>query len=98
GPNQTGGGPRASLGVVPSYGGEEDGKGVVISGTTAGTAAKAGLRSGDVVLQLGEKETGTLEELSIAIAAHKPGDRVVLKYRRDGKVMTSEVTLTERRG
>jgi S1-C subfamily serine protease len=84
--------------VVPSYGGEEDGKGVIISGTTAGTAAaKAGLQAGDVVLQLGDKETGTLEELSIAIAAHKPGDKVMLKYRRAGKVITTEVTLTERK-
>ena len=68
GPDATGGTPRASLGVVPTYGGEQDGKGVTIGGTTAGTAAeKAGLQAGDVVLQLGDKPTGTLEEMTIAM-------------------------------
>jgi hypothetical protein len=90
---------RASLGVVPQYGEDEDGKGVKISGATEGTAAeKAGLRDGDVILQLGDKPTGTLMELSQALAAHQPGDKVLLKYRRGEKVMTTEVKLGERGG
>jgi hypothetical protein len=93
------GGRRASLGVVPEYGGEEDGKGVKIGGTTAGTAAeKAGLQAGDVVLKLGDQPTGTLMELSTALNSHKPGDKVKLTYRRGDKEITTEVTLGTRGG
>jgi hypothetical protein len=96
----TGGVRRASLGVVPVYdGSEEDGKGVKIGGTSAGTPAeKAGLKGGDVVLKLGDKPTGTLMELSAVLASHKPGDKVKLVYRRGEKVMTADVTLAGRGG
>jgi hypothetical protein len=91
---------RASLGVIPHYGGDdEDGHGVKIAGATGGTPAdKAGLKEGDILLQLGDQPTGTLVELSQALAAHKPGDKVTLKYKRGDKVITTEVTLGERRG
>jgi hypothetical protein len=93
------GGRRASLGVVPEYGGEEDGKGVKIGGTTPGTAAeKAGLQAGDIVLKLGDQPTGTLMELSTALNSHKPGDKVKLTYRRADKEITIEVTLGARGG
>jgi membrane-associated protease RseP (regulator of RpoE activity) len=93
------GGRRASLGVIPEYGEEEDGKGVKIGGTTAGTpAAKAGLQGGDVVLKLGDQPTGTLMELATALNKHKPGDKVQLIYQRGGKKITVEITLAARGG
>jgi hypothetical protein len=93
------GGRRASLGVIPEYGEEEDGKGVKIGGTSADTpAAKAGLQAGDVVLKLGDQATGTLMELSTALNSHKPGDKVKLIYRRGAKEITTEITLAARGG
>ncbi|MDB5320046.1 MAG: peptidase [Phycisphaerales bacterium] len=93
------GGRRASLGVIPEYGEEEDGKGVKIGGTSAGTpAAQAGLQAGDVVLKLGDQATGTLMELSTALNSHKPGDKVKLIYRRGAKEVTTEITLAARGG
>ena len=90
---------RATLGVVPEYGQEEDGKGVRIGGTTPDTpAAKAGLQAGDVVVRLGDKPTGTLMELSAALATFKPGDKVKLTYRRNNEEKTADVTLGERGG
>lgn len=95
----TGGVRRASLGVVPEYGGEEDGKGVKIGGTSPGTAAeKAGLKGGDIVLKLGDKPTGTLMELSAILADHKPGDKLKLTYKRGDKIMTADITLGARGG
>jgi len=93
------GGRRASLGVIPEYGQEEDGKGVRIGGTTPDTpAAKAGLQGGDVVIKLGEHPTTTLMELSNALASQKPGDRVKLVYRRGDKEQSVMITLGERKG
>ncbi|HSI36279.1 MAG TPA: M28 family peptidase [Tepidisphaeraceae bacterium] len=89
---------RVTLGVVPSYGGDEDGKGVKIDGTSAGTPAeKAGLQQGDLLLSLGGKPTTTLQELTTAIGALKPGDKVKLVYVRDGKQQTIDVTMAERK-
>jgi Zn-dependent M28 family amino/carboxypeptidase len=100
GGDTVGDGPRrASLGIIPEYGDEEDGKGVRIGGTTAGTAAaKAGLQGGDVILELGGMPTGTLMELTTAIGAKKPGDKVKLVYQRGGQKVTTEVTLGARGG
>jgi hypothetical protein len=93
------GGRRASLGVIPQYGEEEDGKGVRIAGTSPDTPAqKAGLQAGDVLLKMGDQPTSTLMELSNVLASHKPGDKVRLVYRRGTKEMTAEITLAARGG
>jgi putative serine protease PepD len=59
-------------------------------------AASAGLRAGDVALALDGTRVSTSDELSRAVDAHKPGDKVTLRYRRDGKEHTVEVTLATR--
>ncbi|HYE18712.1 MAG TPA: M28 family peptidase [Tepidisphaeraceae bacterium] len=89
---------RVTLGVVPSYGGDEDGKGVKIDGTSAGTPAeKAGLRQGDLLLSLGGKPTTTLQELTTAIGALKPGDKAKVVFIREGKEQSVDVTMAERK-
>src|SRR5258705_7916900 len=91
-------GRRATLGVIPQYDEEEDGKGVKISGTSADTPAqKAGLQDGDVITKLGDQPTGTLMELSAVLASHKPGDNVKVVYQRGGNRQTVDVTLGERK-
>ena len=92
---------KLKVSVIPIYGDDEDqiGKGVKISGASAGTAAeKAGLQDGDVVLKLGDQPTSTLMELATALNSHKPGDKVKLIYRRGNKEITTEVTLGARGG
>ena len=48
--------------------------------------------------KFGDKPTGTLMELSAVLAAHKPGDKVKLTWKRGDKTMTAEVTLGGRGG
>ena len=57
--------------------------GVLISGTTPGTPADAaGLREGDLLVQFGPRKLENLMDLSEALAAGKPGDRVTIKIIR----------------
>ena len=56
-------------------------------------AAKAGLKSGDIVTKVGDAAVGTPAELRTAIDARKPGDVVSIQYLRDGKPGTAKVTL-----
>jgi len=93
-------GSRAALGVVPDYSEGEDGSnGVKISGTVNGSAAEsAGLKAGDIIVQFDDKKLGNLIDLTNALAAAKPGQKIKLGVMRDGKRVDLEATLTERKG
>ncbi len=95
-----GGGHGASLGVVPEYGSTDAPvTGVRISGTSEGSAAeRAGLKAGNVITGFGDMKIDNLEDLSEAIAKHKPGDKVHLTLLRGGKSVETDATLGERKG
>ncbi|WP_406342486.1 S1C family serine protease [Streptomyces sp. NBC_01578] len=63
-----------------------------------GPAAKAGLEAGDVITKFNDTVIDSGPTLIGEIWTHKPGDKVTLTYKRDGKVSTAEVTLGERKG
>ena len=68
-----------------------------MAGVRSGTpAAKAGLKTGDVVTSFDGTAITTSEELASAIGAHKPGDSVSVTYTRDGSSHTVTVTLASR--
>jgi len=63
----------------------------------AGTpAAKANLRTGDVVTAVGNTTVSSAEALTRAIDAHQPGDNVTLKITRGDETVTAQVTLASR--
>ena len=69
---------------------------VMVEKVIAGSAAEqAGIRSGDLILKLGDKQITSGDELSSAIGDYKPGDKVTLTLQRDSQEMTLEVTLGE---
>ena len=59
-------------------------------------AAKAGLKSGDVVIAVDGKTISSGDDLTRAIDAHKPGDKITLTYKRGGSEHTVELTLATR--
>jgi putative serine protease PepD len=63
----------------------------------AGTPAEAaGLQAGDVIVAVDGKTVSTSIGLQTAIDAHKPGDKVQLKVKRNGSEKTFTVTLGTR--
>jgi hypothetical protein len=95
-PPQTGGAERglgAYLGTIPDYAPAE--RGMRISGVRAGSPAEAaGLRSGDVIVRVGDHATDDIYAFTEALRAYRPGDRVTLVVLRDG----AEVSLTAQLG
>ncbi|MEY9874331.1 putative serine protease PepD [Streptacidiphilus sp. MAP12-33] len=90
---------RAALGIttrtVIAQGGDGSqttGAGVV-SVTSGGPADKAGLKAGDVITKLGGTTVDSVQALSEALAADKPGQQVPVTYLRDGATKTANVTL-----
>ncbi|MFL5341334.1 MAG: S1C family serine protease [Gemmataceae bacterium] len=56
-------------------------------------AAKAGLKSGDVIVKVDGKDAGELMAFVEMVGKKKPGDKVKLTVKRDGKEKEIEVTL-----
>ncbi|WP_052958704.1 Do family serine endopeptidase [Maribacter thermophilus] len=61
-------------------------------------ADKAGVESGDIILEVNGIETHTSPRLQEIIAGKRPGDKVTLLVKRDGKEKEIEVTLMNREG
>ncbi|MFJ9307192.1 S1C family serine protease [Streptomyces cyaneofuscatus] len=69
--------------------GPEDGPAV----TKGGPAAKAGIRSGDVITEVQGQRVHSGEELIVKIRAHRPGDRLELRLTRGGEERSVTLTL-----
>lgn len=59
-----------------------------------GGAANAGLKSGDIILEIDGIETNTMIKMKEILYGKNPGDKVTVTYQRDGKVETTEVVLS----
>jgi putative serine protease PepD len=59
-------------------------------------AAKAGLKKGDVITAVNSTSIATGDDLSRAVDAHKPGDRVSVTYKRGSSEHTVTLTLGTR--
>ena len=71
-------------------------KGVaIIEIVSSSPAAKAGLQKGDIVIKLNDEEIGSVAKLRYELYKHAPGDKIDIKYNRNGKEYTTQVTLEE---
>ena len=71
-------------------------QGVLIASETAtGPAATAGLKAGDVIVQLDNTPVINVQSLRDALLSKSPGDTVAVKIYRGSQQMTVNVTLSE---
>jgi hypothetical protein len=78
---------KARLGVVGVENATDIDGAMVKEVTPVSTAAAMGLRSGDVVFQFNDLAVHSFQDLVGAMEGKVVGDRVALKFRRDGKAM-----------
>ena len=82
---------KVSLGIMPDY--TYNGAGVHVDGVSAGKAAeKAGVKTGDVLTQLGEHKFTDVQSYMNALNKFNKGDSTKLKLMRDGKEIILDVT------
>jgi S1-C subfamily serine protease len=96
-------GQRATLGIV--IGGQRDAdsdEGVeILSVSPGGAAQEAGLKAGDVLVEINgkalKKEGANSPRVKLleTMRSLNPGDKVTVKYRRDGKVSTASLVTQE---
>ena len=67
----------------------------VYSAEKGGAGANAGLRLGDVITKVDDKDIKSMDDLSAAKKGHKAGDTVTITYYREGTYHTTELTFDE---
>lgn len=95
---------HAFIGIVPApvtQGGPHSVPGVtegayVSRALEGGPAARAGIRAGDVIVEVGGSPVKVFEDLFATVRSHQPGDKVKVVFLRGKKRETVTVTLTSR--
>lgn len=86
---------QAMLGVTT----DNNEKGAEVTDVTKESAAeKIGLKEGDIITKVDDKIIAGPDDLSRAIKAHKPGDKVTITYIRDKKEQKASAELTKWKG
>jgi aminopeptidase YwaD len=82
---------KVTMGVIPDY--AFDGEGMRIDGVSDGKpAAKAGLKSGDIVTQMDDFKITDMMSYMKALGIHKKGDTVTLKVKRGNEMKDVKLT------
>jgi aminopeptidase YwaD len=81
---------NVTLGIMPDY--SFSGSGVRVDGVSDGRPAqKAGIQTGDVILQLGTFDTNSLEAYMQALGKFHKGDKTTVKYKRGEEMKEGNV-------
>lgn len=70
-------------------------EGVVVVATQVGSPADSKLEKGDIIIEIDDAKTSSVAELRYLLYKHQPGDKIKIKYLRNNKENTVEITLTE---
>jgi Tol biopolymer transport system component len=86
---------KVSLGTIPDRAGPPNGqKGMLLAGVRpGGSADKAGLKKGDIMVLLGGHVIGTVEDVMFVLTDAKPGATLPAVVLRDGKEMKVDLVL-----
>jgi S1-C subfamily serine protease len=79
-----------TMGIMPDY--TFSGLGVRVDGVSDDRPAqKAGLKTGDVILSIGDYKTNSLDGYMQALGKFKKGDKANVTYTRNGQTVSSTV-------
>lgn len=81
---------NVGLGIMPDY--TFSGSGIKVDATSTGRAAeKAGMKTGDIIIQLGEHNTSSMETYMQALSKYKKGDKTRVKFKRGEETLVADV-------
>lgn len=85
---------KVSLGIMPDY--TFDAGGVKVDGVTENRpAAKAGVKTGDIITQLGEHKISGMQSYMEALGKFAPGDKTQVRVTREGKELNLPIELSK---
>ena len=81
---------KVTLGIMPDY--TYAGTGVRADGVTDGRPAqKAGLKAGDIIIELGEYKVSSMDNYMQALNKFKKGDKTRVKFKRGKEILEASV-------
>ena len=81
---------KVTLGIMPDY--TYDGAGIRADGVTDGRpASRAGLKAGDIIIQLGDYPVNSMDTYMQALNKFNKGDKTKVKYKRGKDTLESMV-------
>lgn len=94
-PTKNGMGRRVSLGTIPDF--TFTGSGVKISGVTPNSPAqRAGLRKGDIIVQINKNKIADLREFAQHLRKLKAGDGIKIFFKRKDRILDAETKVIAR--
>lgn len=88
---------RVTFGVVPETNDSDEQNGFRLAGiVVGGPAEKAGLKTGDVVIEFGGQKVGNFYDFVTQLSKYEGGEKVKTVVRRDDQTLTVEVELEKR--
>lgn len=82
---------KVTLGIMPSYTSSEEG--LQVDGVTEGKPGfAAGLKTGDIIVQMGDMTIKDIQNYMEALSKFEAGQTVPVKVKREGKVVELKVT------
>jgi aminopeptidase N len=88
-------GRKVSLGTIPDF--SYTGKGCRISGVVPGAPAETcGLKEGDVIVRIDNRNIHSLKDLADALRTLSPGDRIMITFLREGQERTVKAEVRKR--
>jgi hypothetical protein len=89
-PQRSARGFRVTLGIVPDY--SEDIRGMKVGDVRPGSPAeKAGIKPGDVIIKMGEREINNVYDYTYALGDYNQGDEVEIIVLRNGEKLSLKV-------
>ena len=86
---------RVYFGSIPDYAAMVEG--VQLNGVRDGSPAdKAGLKAGDIIVKFGDLTVKSVQDYTVALSGHKPGDIVKIVVQRGKETLTLTATLAAR--
>jgi hypothetical protein len=86
---------KVTIGVIPDFTYNE--QGVRLGGIQPGGPAEAaGMKQGDIIIQAGTASISVLKDLSDVLKTKQPGDRLPVRFLRNGREMKTELEVKER--
>jgi len=87
-------GSRPYFGSIPDFNSDE--KGYAIQGVAPGSPAeKGGVKSGDVIIGIGDQKVGSLDDFDLALRKYKAGEEVEVTVRRAMADVKLKITLAK---
>jgi S1-C subfamily serine protease len=81
---------KVGLGVIPDY--MYDGKGMRVDGVSEDKPAiKAGIKKGDIVIELGGNKVTDMMSYMKALSVYKAGDKTTVVLTRNGKEVKADI-------